>query len=829
MEDFDLNKVRDNVKKMIDAGAPKEDIERYLQGSGVKEGQGMMEQPEPTQPVLRQAPESAKWATPARDVLAKYGRPVAETLIPAAMIAAAPAELPLLAVVGLGALGYAGVKTALDMVDEKLGEAEVSEPKTIEEASAKQQFVQGLNNFKEGLMFEMLGRGVGEGVGKLGKAFVRKPKTPIEEVAQELHQRLTRHEVSGKRSTQLIEAALEAAPTSTDVMAEFRFQNQLRPLMEERARLLSSETTSDKQLFEIGKKIHASVTNYLTMVENVKGSQLEGIRAEILATLGGNHDFESVGAFGQEALAVAEKAMRDRAKLLYLKVGENFKVGQDIPTPHLNEKAEELLTKRLKLPSQESAYLTRLRWAATKQGDRAEDIVKILEERSLELSGEERQALMMKLNELAPADPSKTKDWFTLVAFDQDLRALIDSADQLGGKGANIKQLNSIAREYTKLKKALELDMEEAAMRVGDDAWTNYEIAKNFYREEIGEVFRTKQIQRLYQVAPDEVVAEAFKSRSVSRMKLLKKSLASQPGAFEQLRTGFMDQIMDEVLDPVSSQFDPKKLKRILKKQGEPFWVEAFGKDGYDSLQIAADRGLSVLLSEPIGEAYLKSITKPDVIDPSFIVDNIIGTTKTLTDARRLRKNLTLLKTIVPKETMDELGNLYLERVFKTETATGFVDPVRLSQALFENEKVLKTWFPKENYRKMMKLAELGAKQKGSSRLARDIGEKQTIATWTTTGVALRSVTSGSLTSRIAAPVITLGPKLLSKLYVSEGGIRFLEQASTMPVTSAKAAEVVTKILTIVNGTPFPGGIEGSVPKLKKERVKRRFAAPSVM
>jgi hypothetical protein len=838
--------LKENVKKMLEAGVPREEIGKYVQKYSVATGQKSVETAvQPTQPVqapedelsFRAPPESAKWATPARDVIAEYVRPAAEagasmfmaSLAPTAGATAATggATTPLLAAIGLGALGFGAVKTGLDWVDAKLSEYESSIPKheKADPASPWQGIKQGLENYRQGLMFELLGRGTGEAIGRVGGAFVKKPKTPIEEYAEELGQRLTRREVTQKRSLQLLETVLEKAPSSANVMADARFQQQLRPLMEERARLLGGEA-SEKQLRDIGFKIYKKVNNYLTEVERLRGVQLEQVRQEVLGTLGGNYSYESIGLSGKEAIKVANKAMRDRADALYQKVGDRFKIGENIPTPNLNRVAEKELTKYLKLPAQESAFMKRLRWAATGQADDAEQILEILQKRSGELSGEQRQALFQKLQEIAPRDPSAVKDWQTLAAFRAELRALKDQGDVLKAQGSGIQELDSIRKVYVDLKEAVELDMKAAAAKRGGDAWIDYQNANAFYRTEISDVFKTKVIRDIYKANPEKVLDVAFRPNAITELRILRKALQNHPDEMKALEQGLVNRFLGVGRE---GAFDPKFLKSQLNKYGQDYLIEAFGVDGYSSLRKAAEGGTHILLGEAIGDKYLRSIARPDTLDTAFVVDNIIGASEAVTNPKYLEPNLRLLRDVLSdKDLFDDLSQIYLERLFTPEMATNVIDPVKLSQQLHKNQRVLKLWYPAEKYNRLMKIAEVGARQKSASKLARGIGEKETLATLMTTGIVLRAVASPSIESATTATAVAVGPKMLAKLYLSENGIQLLQQASTLPTTSAKAAEISTKLLTIVYGTPGvserAGGIEGAKAKLKKKRLREKYS-----
>jgi hypothetical protein len=298
---------------------------------------------------------------------------------------------------------------------------------------------------------------------------------------------------------------------------------------------------------------------------------------------------------------------------------------------------------------------------------------------------------------------------------------------------------------------------------------------------------------------------------------------ATKTDAYQELLQGFTNKLFGV---GTGEAFDPKMLKRNLKKYGQDFLIEAYGVEGYSALRRAADSGLHILLAEPIGAQYLRTITRPDTIDLSFIVDNIIGASSTPTAARKLAPNLTLLRNILDKPTFNALSEVYLERLFTPEAVTNLVDPVKLSKALRQNERILKLWYPNEKYNQLMKLAEVGARQQSASQIARSARQGETLAAWTTGGVVLRAVAGRSLTSRIVAPIISFGPKQLAKLYLSENGIRFLQQATTLPATSARATELATKLLTIVYGTgavPPPIGMEGSIKKLERERIKRSY------
>ena len=843
--------LKDNIRKLYKAGVSEDKIRDYY--NKYKTSSGITEQPkttpitpptqpqipDPTQPKLEQggpniegrqqanqAMMEAERAAKIRTGIANYVRPLAEGLAStgAAAGGAAVSSNPLLAAILFGALGYSAAKTGIDIADDQLASIERGEPESSPNivprniSEAQEGFVNGLLNIKEGLEFELLGQNVGGAAGRFANLFKRKVKTPTQEIAEELNQQLTKSEISERKATQLIENILSKAPFSANIMADFRFQKQLKPLLDQRKKLLNSPNYDENQARELGTKIKTQVIDYLQRFENIQGRELERIQNEILADMGGIHKPETIGIAAKDAVKTAEITMRKRATNKFLAVGEHFEPDVHIPTPNLKAAAERHLAEKLKLPAQDGQLLRRLRWAVSNPDSTIDDALNIVDRNYPGLPEDLKKQLAEKLNAEAPTDPSKLKDWITLVTFERELGDIIKQSDALKASGQGIAQLDNVGRIYIDLKKALQQDMEEAALARGGDAWTKYQIAKNFYRTEIGEVFRTKTIQNMYKTNPEKVTEMLFSPNAITEYRILKKALKESPQDLEQIKESFTQNLLG--LNKIDKTFDPKSFKKSMERYGEEYLKEIYGVRDYASLKLAADKGTYTLLMQPVGKTYLNSLINSGQFDPVFIVDDLIKAAQKPTSGKQFASHVKFLKTVLDEDTFTELGDTFLQKAFEVDKKTGYLDPVRLSKSLIENQRILKIWFPGRKYNDLMKIADIGIKQQEASRLVRDISERETLAAWTTGQLLLRAVTSPSVRSIASASTIALAPNLLARLYLSENGLRLLKEASTIPLTSAKAAEITTKMLNIMYGTPTR---PGSIPKLERERRKRKY------
>jgi len=832
-----IDEVASNVSRMISDKATDKQVGDYLRAQGHITREEMNSR---IVPILQQRPTGieatpAPWAGRVRDFLATYVRPGAEVAGSeaarvGALGAAAPtmtgAELaaggattlgtgtltanPLLIAVGAGALGYAAVKSLFDYADTRLAEIEYGEPvKQLRDPSMMEGFVQGLRSLKEGLQLELFGYSAGNLIERGLGHFVQKPKTELEKVAERQGQKLTKYEQTGKRGLSLVETIAEKAPSSADIMADMRFQQQLAPLMKTRAELLG-KGTSEEQLIKVGNKIYTQINSYLRNVAQVREDAIEGLRTDLLAKLGSQSDLTSLGLRGKEAIAVANKAARERATQAYLRSGEAFGLEQNIPTPNLNRYASSELTERLKLPAQDSKFLGRLKWAASS----ADTVPPELEKELALYAPEVRERIIQQLQTEGPLTPQNIKNWQTLVAFDQELGALARQSDALKtSMPGQIAELSNIGRIYREMQDSLRLDMEAAAQAAGGDTWQQYQLAKAFYRRRVVEVFKTDIIRSLYKSDPEKLVDAAFKPNGITEIATIRRALKDNPGAFVELRQGFTNKLLGV---NTGAEFNPAQFARNLNRYGEGMLTDLYGVEGYATLRRAASSKTTegILASKAMGESYLIALTRPGSNNLNVIVDDIIGTMQRPNPPHQLLKNLGTVRDVVDRQTFNDLGEIFLDRIFRPEEATGFIDPVRLSNDLRKYDKVLRLWYGRDKFNTFQDLVKIGARQKSASRLARDMSERETLAAWTTLGVGLRTAAAGvagagALMTGTGMPIsgtmlasgggLVLGPYALAKLYLSENGLRFLREASRTPATSAKATELTTKILAIVN------------------------------
>jgi hypothetical protein len=694
-------------------------------------------------------------------------------------MAGTPVAGPSGAIGGAG-LGYSMAKQITDKVDNFVNRLErnIVTPGTITENMKKV-----MTDAITGAEMEMGGQLVGAGItNAMQKAMAPNAKKMIAEnaaykkLAEKHGIKPTAADVTQSKSLSAMEGIMSDFVTSADILRAYRIKEQLKPLVEHANKLIDSGAPSE-EINAVGRKIQGRVNSFLQQQMNLKGDALNRMRTQILARLGTDISFESLGITGKEILKARSIAAMEKASQMYTRVGEYLPKGELYQYPELTKKAKELLKFKKALPRQDSKMMDILDWAA-KDKRIPEDVMNQIQAMPSGI----RDSFMTQYGD----DFLVKRDWATMQEFRSDLFNNILKEDPMykagafGQKGTSTKE----AGVYKQLRKALDKDLENIAKQEGGDAWEAFQAANAFYRTEFKDIYGSSIIKKLASSAPDKLVDIGFKPNGVSEIKLMKRALG--PEGFQGLQEGFTKKILGV---GKNDTFDPQFLRTQISKYGDETLTEIYGKAEIQKLKQIAEQGLNFNKQTPSSQ-FLKTITRTY---PDTVVDAIIGAPESKLQSHTLVKNLSIIKSAVGKKYIKEqLGPRLLNKIFVREMVNDTIKPHTLTRMVDKyGDRVLKILFEPQKITYIKRLAEIGRRMETAEKLAGNpSGTGGRIMSWGTLGMIIRNPIKGT--------IMAITPRQMTKLYISDFGLKYLTEGFKTPIGTKEGVELATKLSLIM-------------------------------
>jgi len=776
---------------------------------------------DPEQQLQAERPEQ----TTVSGVYNKYVKPAAEMggltaggIIGAAAGAPGGVTAAVGGVAGAG-LGYASVKNAERRIDDFINKFTGENPQSLPEAwkispetaskdigfwkDVMNETLATANDVREGAVIEMMGQSAGKVIGtglqKLSAPYA-KQMTPENQyyrsIAREYGVQPTPADVTQSKSLGLFESMMEKSITASDYITKFRLKEQLKPLTDEAQKLIDNGAPPES-INMVGRRIYTDVTDFLENQANLKGDALNYMRAQIIARLGTDLPFESIGLTGKELLKAKSFDAFRKAQQLYSEVGNSLPKDATYTVPSLSQKAKEILAIKEKLPNQDRKMMAMLNWAS-KEKNVPDEILRKLDELPETL----REQFLMDFGD----EFVVKRDWATLQEFRSDLYNLIQKEDamygagQYGQKGVATKE----AGVYKQLRQALDKDLENIASAEGGNAWEAFQAANFFYREDFKGVYAKNTIKKIAAANPEKLVDLAIKPNGITEIKLLKKALG--PDGFNGIKEGFTNKLLGAVKHDI---FEPKFLRANLIKYGDETLKEIYGPYELEQIKAVAKNGLDLNKQLP-GFQFLKTISKTY---PDTIVDAIIGAPESKLQSHILLKNLSVLKTAVGKDYINEqLGEKLLEKIFTKESINETIKPATMARLVDKyGDRVLKVLFDPEKVKKINQLADVGRRMQTAERMAGNpSGTGQTIMTWGTLGIIFRNPIKGT--------ALAITPKYMSKIYLSKFGLQYFTDGFKVPYSVPKGVELASKISAIIGNEEEPEPPYASTEEQQKSK-----------
>lgn len=681
-------------------------------------------------------------------------------------IAGATIGGPVGAVAGAG-LAYGGVKSAERVLE--------GEKATIPEA-----LLTSGKDILTGAAMEAGGQIIGKGVKAITEKIVRPTTKEVSDevvqnrikLAKEKGIELTPAEATGSKGLALYESMLDKSPFSTSIVNAFREIKQLQPLIRLREKLIEGGGKPE-QVEVLGQKIKDEVNKFLGQYKSMDEAQLNELKDNVLKKIGSTETFETLGKKAQDAIAEKSKVIQKQASELYNKVGEMIPEGTSIRPESMRSTAESLLASESKKPPslQNTSVQKILRDLSGSSDEMMQQINQYPEK--------VRQQIIDKLK----AEGKGEFDWKTIQGIRSELNSRIAQADaamKTSQPGTKF-QSSPEAGIYKQLRKALDKDIEEFAASQGGDIKESFDMANAFYKE--GKLtYNSPVIRRIINSNPEKLVDAVFRPKGGFELDAIKQSIGKAK--------------FDETVKPLVTKrllgdgiFSPKELSAKLKTYGDEVLSKVFNPDEIKMVKDLATDGRIQMETNLTGHPFLKTLSNEK---PEVVVDSIIGAYESALGSKNIFKNISLIRSVVPKETFASLQREMSDRIFKLNQISGQVQPERLSKTIQKYDKVLKLMYSPEQIKWLKEVSEVGKLMASAERMAANpSGTAQNVVTWGTWGAILNNPIRGAFSGIIA-------PKVMSKFYLSDKGRKYFIDGMKTPLNSGKSAELYTKIASVL-------------------------------
>ncbi|MCP3684995.1 MAG: hypothetical protein GY861_20220 [bacterium] len=695
-------------------------------------------------------------------------------------------------VVGGSTLGYGITKKLTDMVDRQISKLEGD---TSKSQSVKQEVVNTLKDLKDGFVMEVAGQGAGKVIadtaGKIAAPFSKKMTVEAKELqaaGKKVGVTFTPADLTQSKSFSLAESLMEKAFGATDIIRDFRLQKQLVPLFNKLDKLRHKGGVN-KSIDTTGQKIFQQVTDFLENETKLKGEKLNTMRTQVLARFGVDSPLEQVGLAGKELLKARTIVANERAQELYRSVKDH--VPNEFETPILNRVAKNLLKRKKKLPAQDSSLMKYLEWAGESEKIPA-SLIKELDA----LPAEVRSSVLKDIGQ----DFKTKRSWETLQDFTQELSSAIERDVVVSNVPGMKFNMSPKGGALTQLKQAARADMQNAAKKVGGEAWENLKVANAFYGD-MSAIYKSKAIRRIAATDPEKIINVGFKPNGITEIGLMKQALGVR--GYNNLREGFTNKLLGAGKHEV---FKPEVLQKELMKYGDETLKAIYDAPTVKMLKEVANGGIDLGKQEP-GRVFLKGIAKKY---PDTIVDSIIGSPEAKLQSHSLKKNIAIINTVINKQEKIELG----ERLFD-KMVTKFQPSNALKPKVFANmvdkygDRVLKEFYPPKKVEQLKKLGKIARVIESAEAIAGNpSGTGQTLITWSMAKMAITNPRSGV--------VVAMAPKQFAKLYTSEFGMKWLTDGFKMPVRHKEALKTYGRLTALMGYEEYNKG-ENNVERINQQ------------
>jgi hypothetical protein len=588
---------------------------------------------------------------------------------------------------------------------------------------------------------------------------VQQGPSALERLAKAEGVDLSAADLTGSKTTALMESALNKLPGSAGLMQEFR-KKQLDQLTKLRDKLVAAQGPQEA-VEKIGLRIQEVAKKMMDAQEGVKKAAATGLVEDAASRLGtSNVPKEIVGANLQQQLIEKSKAAFDDAGRLYDELDAMMPPEAQIIPKNLINTAKTLLKEQ----KETSAAL---------RDDKLVGLLNDLVNKKPNFP-ETLDPALASLQQLKGPQPVT---WGRLKADRQALNGLLQAENAaMGFVAKGLKgQSTPAGRAYSMLKGAIQQDMDDAAQATPGLA-EQFTLAKAAYGK-AKETFKKDEVLKIVDSNPEKAFDFLMRPGNQTAIRNI-RSIIGEPG-FKPLK----DRLTASILGMDSpTGFTLEGIKSAYKR---------FGKDTLSAVYSPKEMkdlgdlivGLESTSKLPVGNPFLKTIVAKD---PEKIIDYVIqpgNTTK-----------IKQLKLMTPANEYREVKAAFIDKLLPKD-----VDGVMKFSGVVNNlSKYGKTtlsevFTPQE----VQNIEKLGA-------LARTLQRTEQLA-GNPSGTAQVQGMMSAVLHPIDALLRAIPSRALAKMYLSKEGTDLLVKGYQLPPQSPALRNIVTLLRGMTVGTTVRG------------------------
>jgi len=668
----------------------------------------------------------------------------------------------------VGTLGLAGGDTLSSLLERLAGERPPVQ--SVEQALGETgRAVTG------GGALEMGSRIIGRGVGTIGSKvlapFARQYEgvnKTLDELAQSRGVQLDPHEVIQSRPLALGHKVLENIPF-TSGMIQRKELTKLEALTKEWARIREQTGTGQRQrLGDVGQKIQDTVEKELDRIGMRQGEIRDAAREQILQSAGSPIAYRDLGVQTQKALTEHYEGLKDVENAAWEYARAGVPEGR-VVTSELPKVAAEIKSSYENIPSFLDEPLLKQLGDVAGSGNKKYDVALAAAKASIpdSLPAPMRDKLIKET--VGAEQPGWRVD--DLLKLRSELSSNIQAHHTGLQRGAAEKgSADAYGRVYTKLLKAVDADLAKFGETQGSDIAERFALARAASGQRLS-FFNPKDhpaVVKAIQSDPATLAAVLIKPGSAEGFTSLKDLVGVN--ATVPIKQSFTNQLLN--VGGKEAEGLPG-LRRRLDQYGLQTLKEVYSPQEVKDLYHLANQS-TWMAKSPIGNPFFRELVKTA---PAQVAPTILGHPD-LT-AKVLRKFPSM---------RGELRSAFVESL-KPNEAVPF--PTKMLKHLNAYPAdVQKQLFSQAEIKDFYDMAQIVERTQGTVKLAENpSGTAQNLVTFATGGAILRHPIT-------MAPTM-LTTSMVTKLYLSKAGRRFLLEGMVTPTSSSRSAYITSQILGV--------------------------------
>ena len=640
---------------------------------------------------------------------------------------------------------------------------------------------------------EIGSRAVGGLVGKIGskvlapfaKQYEGANKT-LDELAQSKGVTLDPHEVIQSRPLSLGHKVLENIPFTSGQIQRNEMK-KLEALTKEWQQIRESTGTTRRQrLGDVGQKIQETVERSLDKIGVRQGEIRDQARESLLRSTGSPLTYKELGEQTQQALKDFHQGKKDLENIAWDYARQSISQDARVPNAAMKDTAQEIRKSYENIPSFLDEPLLRQLGDVSGSGNKRYDT--LIEQAMKDIPQGLPPAMRDKL--LKDAVGNERPGWRVedLLKLRSELSGAIQSHHTGLQRGDITKgSADAYGRVYTKLLKAVDADLSAFGTRQGSDVADRFAMARAASGERLS-FFNPKDhpaVTKALMADPAKIASSLITPGSAAGFTEL-KSLVGESASLP-VKRAFTNQLLG--VGGKEAEGLPG-LRRKLDQYGLQTMQEVYTPQEVKDLYHLADQS-TWMAKSPIGNPFFRELVKTSI---DKVAPTILGHPE-LT-AKVLRKF---------PHTRADLRTAFVESI-KPKDATPF--PTKMLEHLNAYPReVQQQLFSQAEIKDFYDMARIVERTQGTVKLAENpSGTAQNLVTFATGGAILKHPIT-------MAPTV-LGTTMLTKLYLSKMGRRFLLEGLVTPTSSSRSAYITSQILGVA-------GVDAASDLQAQERQRR--------